>query len=501
MEPSGAVAKGGHHKTDRPTHNRSGDAVHRAQSILETNAVVPEGTSSARQLKRDAAYRRSLAVSDLLAVAFATALALAPGNTDSGLAVFAALPVVILVSKAVGLYDRDGSVLHKTTLDEVPKLFQVSTLYALSASIASPVFLSATLRASEVATLWALLFGSLVIGRCAVRALIKRIAPPERCLALGSAAITPVLREKLADNPSLRIDLIGRVPLTSVPGEEKDDVLGSLDTLGTVLVEHDIDRVIIAPGPDDDEQQMLHTIRHVKALGARVTVVPRLFEVVGSSVEFDYVRGMMLLGVKPYGLTASSRFLKRAMDVTAAALGLVVLSPLLAYIALAIKLTSPGPVLFRQRRIGRDGTAFDICKFRTMVVGADEQKDGLRHLNETEGLFKISDDPRVTRVGSFLRRSSLDELPQLWNVIRGDMSLVGPRPLVPDEDCQVHGLDRRRLHVLPGMTGFWQVFGSGRIPLQEMVKIDYHYGANWSLWQDCKILLRTVPYVIKRRSL
>jgi exopolysaccharide biosynthesis polyprenyl glycosylphosphotransferase len=499
MEPSGAVAKGGHPKTEGAEHSRRRDPFRRGRVVVD--AVVPEGASSPRQLRRDAAYRRSLAASDLLAVALATAGIFAPGNPNSGLALFATLPVVILVSKAVGLYDRDGSVLHKTTLDEVPKLFQVSTLYALAASIAAPAFLSTTLPASRVAELWVLLFVSLVIGRITVRAVIKRVSARERCLAIGNAATTPVLREKLADNPSLRIDLIGRVPLTPIRQEEGDDVLGSLDTLGTVLLDHEIDRVIIAPGPDDDEAQMLHTIRLVKALGVRVTVVPRLFEVVGTSVEFDYVRGMMLLGVKPYGLTASSRFLKRSMDIAAATLGLLLLSPLLAYIAVAVRVTSTGPVLFRQRRIGRDGQAFDICKFRTMCVDADEQKDGLRHLNETEGIFKLTDDPRVTKVGSFLRRSSLDELPQLWNVLRGDMSLVGPRPLVPDEDSQVHGLDRRRLHVVPGMTGFWQVFGSGRIPLHEMVKIDYHYGANWSLWQDCKILLRTVPYVVKRRSL
>src|SRR3954454_11712805 len=180
MEPSSAVAKGGQHKTDRPTRTRSGEAVHRAQSILETNAVVPEGTSSARQLKRDAAYRRSLAVSDLLAVALATAVALAPGNTDSGLAVFAALPVVILVSKAVGLYDRDGSVLHKTTLDEVPKLFQVSTMYALAASIATPFLSGSPIAPGQVALLWTLLFFSMLGARALVRAVIKRTAAPER---------------------------------------------------------------------------------------------------------------------------------------------------------------------------------------------------------------------------------------------------------------------------------------------------------------------------------
>jgi exopolysaccharide biosynthesis polyprenyl glycosylphosphotransferase len=498
MQRSGGVAGTDRLKGESSTRT-NGPTWLRTRSPVE--GAVPEGTSSDRQLRRDAAYRRSLALADLFAVAFATAVALVPGNTQSRLAVFGALPLVIVVSKAAGLYDRDGSVMHKTTLDEVPQLFQVSTLYALAASIGTPVLVGPTLNAGQVAILWALLFCSMVGGRALVRGVIKRAAPPERCLVMGSASTTPALREKLGDNPSVGVELVGRVPLSKQGHDSSDDVLGSLDTLGVVLIENEIDRVIIAPGPDDDEASMLHTIRLVKSLGVRVSVVPRLFEVVGSAVEFDYVRGMMFLGVKPYGLTASSRFLKRSMDIFGAGVGLMLLAPLFAYIAVAVKLSSPGPVLFRQCRIGRNGEAFDICKFRTMYDGADQQKDGLRHLNQTEGLFKLENDPRVTKVGSFLRRSSLDELPQLWNVLRGDMSLVGPRPLVPDEDCQVQGLDRRRLHVVPGMTGFWQVFGSGRIPLHEMVKIDYHYGANWSLWQDCKILLRTVPYVVSRRSL
>jgi exopolysaccharide biosynthesis polyprenyl glycosylphosphotransferase len=497
MQRSG-VAGGDRLKREAPVRV-GGPTWLRARSPVES--AVPEGISSARQLRRDAAYRRALALADLFAVTLATAVALMPGNTQSRLALFAALPLVIVVSKAAGLYDRDGSVMHKTTLDEVPRLFQVSTLYALAASIGTPVLIGPVLGAGQVAILWALLFCSMVGGRALVRGVIKRAAPPERCLVMGCASTTPALREKLGDNTSVGVELIGRVPLSKSAADRGDDLLGSLDTLGIVLLDHEIDRVIIAPSPDDDEASMLHSIRLVKSLGVRVSVVPRLFEVVGSSVEFDYVRGMMFLGVKPYGLTASSRFLKRAMDIFGAGVGLILLSPLLLYVAFAVKLSSPGPVFFRQRRIGRGGEGFEICKFRTMYVDAEQRKDGLRHLNQTEGLFKIENDPRITKVGSFLRRASLDELPQLWNVLRGDMSLVGPRPLVPDEDCQVLGLDRRRLHVLPGMTGFWQVFGSGRIPLHEMVKIDYHYGANWSLWQDCKILLRTVPYVLSRRSL
>jgi lipopolysaccharide/colanic/teichoic acid biosynthesis glycosyltransferase len=163
-----------------------------------------------------------------------------------------------------------------------------------------------------------------------------------------------------------------------------------------------------------------------------------------------------------------------------------------------ILLESGGSIFYRQVRVGRDGKHFRIFKFRSMVVGADTQKDKLRSLNEAgAGLFKITDDPRVTRVGRFLRRSSLDELPQLINVLRGEMSLVGPRPLVIDEDAQVLGLDRSRLHLTPGMTGPWQVLGV-RVPMQEMVGIDYLYVANWSLWHDLKILLRTIRHVAHR---
>jgi lipopolysaccharide/colanic/teichoic acid biosynthesis glycosyltransferase len=172
------------------------------------------------------------------------------------------------------------------------------------------------------------------------------------------------------------------------------------------------------------------------------------------------------------------------------------MAPLLATLAIAVKLDSRGPVLFRQPRVGRAGCGFDMFKFRSMVDGADAMKDELRTHNEARGLFKIAADPRITRVGRFLRRTSLDELPQLFNVLKGDMSLVGPRPLVPDEDALIEGWERRRLAVKPGMTGLWQVFGSARIPMQEMVAIDYLYAANWSLWNDVKLLLRTIRLVL-----
>jgi lipopolysaccharide/colanic/teichoic acid biosynthesis glycosyltransferase len=179
---------------------------------------------------------------------------------------------------------------------------------------------------------------------------------------------------------------------------------------------------------------------------------------------------------------------------------LLLLSPLLLMIAVAIKLDSRGPVLFRQRRIGRDGQPFEMLKFRSMLDGAENMRADLQGMNEAEGLFKIEHDPRLTRVGRVIRRWTLDELPQLVNVLRGEMSLVGPRPLVPEEDSMVVGHFRKRLDLAPGITGYWQAMGAHRIPLNEMVRLDYLYVTTWSLWNDARILLRTIPYVIGRRG-
>ena len=178
----------------------------------------------------------------------------------------------------------------------------------------------------------------------------------------------------------------------------------------------------------------------------------------------------------------------------------MLLSPLLLVLAVAVKRSSPGPVLFRQTRIGREGREFQMLKFRTMVRDADALKDELAEHNQAAPLFKIANDPRTTAVGRFLRRHSLDELPQLVNVLRGDMSIVGPRPLVTDEDRLFSGWQRRRYHVAPGITGPWQILGSSRVPVEDMVTLDYLYCASWSLWLDVKIIARTIPYVLSRRS-
>jgi exopolysaccharide biosynthesis polyprenyl glycosylphosphotransferase len=460
---------------------------------------IPEGEPGATR-RRDLAYRCALMAADLAAAVIAVVGGLAlTGHGGPSPVALAALPLVLLVSKAVGLYDRDENLIRKTTLDEVPGLFRVTPLYLLPFWLGDQLLVGSQLRPGQVAWIWALLFGSMVVARAGARRLVRALAGPERCLLIGDADTAPPVRRKLRGGSDLKARMVGRVPL----GVEAPmpDVVGTLETLGIALAEHDVERVLIAPGGSDPEL-ILHAIRLVRSMGVKVSVLPRLFEAVGSAVEIDDLDGIPLLGLRRQGLPLSSRVLKRGADIAVSFAALVLLAPLLLLVALAIRRDSPGRVLFRQRRIGRHGQSFEILKFRTMHDGADAMKTALMRLNEgADGFFKIAEDPRVTRVGRLLRRTCLDELPQLLNVLRGEMSLVGPRPLVVDEDRRINGWQRARLDLVPGITGFWQVLGSSRVPLEEMVKIDYLYATNWSLWLDVKLVLRTVPHVLARRGL
>jgi exopolysaccharide biosynthesis polyprenyl glycosylphosphotransferase len=214
------------------------------------------------------------------------------------------------------------------------------------------------------------------------------------------------------------------------------------------------------------------------------------------------MEGMPLLTMPRPRLMRSSLRLKRALDLVVGTAALVFLAPVLAACAIAIKLDSPGPVFFRQRRVGRDDRPFQVFKFRSMYVDADRRKDDVARLNfhgggNDQGMFKIRDDPRITRVGRFLRRYSLDELPQLFNILRGEMSFVGPRPLIETEDRQIEGRFRRRLSLTPGLTGLWQAHGRSDIPFEQMVNLDYLYVTNWSLWGDVKLVMRTASAVFR----
>jgi exopolysaccharide biosynthesis polyprenyl glycosylphosphotransferase len=474
---------------------------------------IPECRTAFAVAKRDALYRRSLGLVDAVAAALAAGLALGLiGDANwIGAAALCAL-MIVLVNKATGLYDRDEYRLHKTTLDEAPTIFLVAAVFSLVVTLAAPAVAGRVLHTGEIAALWILLVALPCAGRTATRWFVRSASSVERCLVVGDATSAARLQCKLADSRSMKAVVVGYVPLrdgsvaalsaraaSNGNGQPVPPTLGEMETLGLVLVEHDVHRVIFVPHTSDSDE-ILDVIRVVKALGVKVSVLPDLFEVVGSSVEIDDVDGLPLMALRRRSLSRSSEILKRTMDIVVAGVGLAALAPWLAIVAFAIKLESPGPVLFRQPRIGRHGSEFWLLKFRTMVDGADRLKDELRSRNEADGLFKIAADPRITRIGGWLRRTHLDELPQLINVLRGEMSLVGPRPLVPAEDQSIEGWHRTRLHLTPGMTGHWQILGGPRVPLHEMVKIDHLYVANWSLWLDVKILLRTIPHVLARRG-
>ncbi len=468
-----------------------------------TETVVTRGLTE--NLSRDALFRRSLLAADVVAIlgAFVLLAQISSRSLQFTWVSVCGLLTLLVGAKIFGLYDRDDVLMHKTTLDEAPKLFHVATLGALVAWLAGGFVVNgSTLDRGDALLLWLMLMFLLVVARSTARGLALRAVPAERCLFIGDHTLARTIRSKLSDHGGVKAELVAHLDLDDVgKWSAKTFSAQRLAEIRNLARTLDVHRAIVAPGSVDGGE-MLDLVRTLKAVGVRVSVLPRLLEVVGSSVEFDDLHGVTLMGVRRFELTRSSVVVKRAFDILGASLGLLATAPLLIVIAVAIKLDSRGPVFFRQLRVGRYGKPFSVLKFRTMVPDAEALKDSLRERNEAqEGLFKIAEDPRVTRVGRLLRRSALDELPQLFNIIRGEMSLVGPRPLVIDEDERVEGWYRRRLELMPGMTGPWQILGPARVPLREMGALDYLYVANWSLWGDVKILLRTVPHVLGRRGL
>jgi exopolysaccharide biosynthesis polyprenyl glycosylphosphotransferase len=490
-----------HHPGHRPAQRRP--RFRRGAAWLRGNGgpeFVVESRSRDAVWQRERVFRRALICADVFAGLLVVGLASRVfGATGPGWTALAILPLVVTINATSGLYNRDELLLRKSTLDEAPAVFQAATLTTVVAYLLDSALLELPIGARLFAFMWLTLAFTVITCRVAARAIARQATVPERCVLIGDAAVALRLKAKLAESPNVKATLVGRIPLDADPNSVVARVLGTPEELARVVADHDVHRVIVA-GDANEHQRVLEAIQSAKALGVRVSVLPRMFEVVGSSVAFDNLDGLTILGVRRFGLSPASRALKRSFDIIGSALGIVFLSPLLLTIAIAVKLTSKGPILFRQARVGRDGHQFEMLKFRTMHDGADAKKTDLLELNEADGLFKIADDPRITPVGGILRRSALDELPQLFNVLRGQMSLVGPRPLVLDEDQRIQGWYRRRLSLTPGMTGDWQVFGAARIPLREMATIDYLYVSNWSLWSDVKILLRTIPFVVARRG-
>jgi exopolysaccharide biosynthesis polyprenyl glycosylphosphotransferase len=485
-----------------PDASRRGTATLRriSRRRLLPPAIQEAQHADATVVHRDRCYRRWLVVADALSALVALILcADLLGDDHLSPNVLLGLPLVLLASKLSGLYDRDELLVRKTTMDEAPALLGLATLYTMAVWMLDGIVLNGTLDKSQAMVLWPALLVFGVGFRRAARAIASRRVAEERLLLVGDAATYARLQHKL-EMGRVHAKLVGRMSLQRVSDFSSDERPVDQDTFGHLIRQLDAHRVLVVPS-QTNPQVTVDLIRAAKALGVRVSIVPHVFDVVGNTVVFDDLGGMTLLGVREFALSRSSQAVKRGFDVVGALLSLLACSPVFAVIALMVKLDTRGPVFFRQDRIGRDGRIFGIYKFRSMVPDAEARKGELMEYNEADGLFKIAADPRITRVGAVLRTTSLDELPQLINVLRGEMSLVGPRPLITSEDKAITGYDRRRLRLTPGMTGHWQIMGSSRVPMHEMVKIDYLYVTTWSLFQDFKILARTVPYMVGRRGL
>lgn len=460
--------------------------------------------------------RLALFLSDLFALVLAfflseRVLGLTPAETAGsvsipGLLFLMTLPGWVLLIKLAGLYDADDELISHSTIDEAGKLFQVATLgtwlyvgVGWLAQVQFPDY-------RHLLFFWILSALLLAVVRAAARAEFRRDPDyPQNTVIVGAGDVGQRLARKFLDHPEYKIRLLGLVDAT--PKERRDDLehltlLGGPEDLVAVMDEYSVERVIVAFSSESHETVM-DVIRTLQDRGVRIDIVPRLFDILPPELARNSIEGIPLLAAPRLHLSRSARLAKRALDLALSLAALVILAPFLLLISLLIKLDSPGPAMFTQLRMGFGERPFRMYKFRTMARDADERKTEVAHLNDharpggDPRMFKIRSDPRATRVGRFLRRYSLDEIPQLLNVVKGEMSLIGPRPLILEEDKFIEHWARKRLLLKPGMTGLWQVVGRSSIPFEEMVRLDYLYVTNWSLGRDVRILLRTIPSVLR----
>ena len=322
---------------------------------------------------------------------------------------------------------------------------------------------------------------------------VARGEAPRKVLIVGSGQDGKRLADYFSSNRQLGIAVAGFIDSGASPDSS---VLGTVDDLADIARSKFIDEIYITSTLDHDTIRRAATVARMNRIGVRV--VPDLIDGLGWGAPIEHVGDVPVFSVHREPIPVLGLLVKRGMDIVGSLAALIVLSPLIALVAAAIRLDSPGPVIYRSRRMGRKGRAIWCHKFRTMVADADDHKEDLRDRNERKGpTFKIENDPRITRVGRFLRKSSLDEIPQFWDVLRGDMSLVGPRPHPLDDYEQYSLAHLRRLDVMPGITGLWQVRARREPMFEKAVALDIEYIEGWSIWLDIKIMLETIPAVLK----
>ncbi len=345
-----------------------------------------------------------------------------------------------------------------------------------------------------------LLLSASRLGKGMLRSYLrKRGLGLDQLLIVGAGEVGRTVMRNIVAHPSLGYGVVGFVDDDPDKGGTdigRFEALGSTANIPRLVKELDIDEVIVTL-PWMYHRKIVSIIAQCERERVRVRIVPDIFQMTLSHLDVEDLGGIPMIGVREISISRGALVFKRTMDVVVSLMGLVLLFPFFLLVALIIRIDSPGPVLFRQIRVGKGEQLFALYKFRSMHQGAEEEQDKLRDQNDADGaFFKMRHDPRVTTVGRFLRRTSLDEFPQLLNVMMGHMSLVGPRPAPPFEVQRYQPWHKRRLDVAPGISGLWQVSGRSQLTFDEMVLLDLYYIENWSPVMDMQILLRTVPKVI-----
>ena len=496
--------------------------------LAEALAAVDERTLEILERRRRTSLprgrgwlvRRMLLLADItgLSAAF-TAAALAVGSSGvhdvldtrlEFLLFFATLPGWVVLAKLHGLYERDEERADHTTVDDVVGVFHLITVGAWLFFLGAWVTGLAAPQLTKLAVFWILAIVLVTSARSLVRGWCRnRIAYVQNTIVVGAGETGQLIARKLVQHPEYGINLVGFVD--SEPKERREDLgnltlLGSPDRLPGIVRLFDVERVVIAFS-NDTEQQTLELIRPLRDLDVQIDIVPRLYELVGPKVGVHSVETLPLVGLPPARLSRSSWLIKRTIDVFGALAGLALTAPLFAFVAWQIKRDSPGPVFFRQARLGLSMREFTALKFRTMKVGTDDSvhRDYIRStmtaraVPGANGLYKLEREDAVTRVGRWLRKTSLDELPQLINVLRGEMSLVGPRPCLRYETEGFAPHHFERFLVPAGITGLWQVAARANSTFGEALDMDVAYARGWSLGLDLRLLARTPFQLLRQR--
>jgi exopolysaccharide biosynthesis polyprenyl glycosylphosphotransferase len=458
----------------------------------------------------------ALVLADLVAfgLAFAAFRVLDPSQhaftLEDALLFAACVGIWTLGASANGLYRHDVEKAEHSTVEDVVPVFTLVTAMCWLLALGVAWIDGAPVDVPELAGLWLAATAFVLLARCCARALVRRRGSLQRAVIVGAGNVGQLVARKLVKHPEYGIELIGFVDAD--PRERRSDldrltILGPPERLSDVVRAHRADRVIFAFSRESNEET-LNLVRSVQGLEVQVDVVPRLFDVLGPSTAIHSVEGLPLVALSAPKSSRAGALVKRSIDVVGAALILTVAAPLFAVIAWLIKRDSKGPVLFRQTRLTAGMRPFTTLKFRTMTTGVDENVHR-EYIKSTlgepaspagNGLYKLEQSSVVTSLGRWLRTTSLDELPQLLNVLRGDMSLVGPRPCIPyeTEHFQPHHFERFRVRA--GLTGLWQVTARAHASFAEALDMDVAYARNASLGLDLRLLCRTPVALVRQRG-